>query len=112
MTLTVGPHVVSQQPFRCKTFGTVGTLEPLTYSTRTNTQSKGYSTVKLESFSLPLVILTDVTFHGALPYDVVKEFSVVSVHPPTAWTCHHFLLRVAAQVLPQLRTPFSRCFTI
>lgn len=34
--LTVGSHVVSQQSFCGETFGTVRTLEPLTYSTHSH----------------------------------------------------------------------------
>lgn len=43
---------------------------------------------------------------------MVKELGVAGVHPPTARACHHLLLGVAAQVLPQLRTPFSSGFAI
>lgn len=53
-----------------------------------------------------------LTFHVFLPNDVVKQLGVVGVHPPTAWTCHHLLLRVASQVLSQFRTPFDSGFTI
>ena len=52
------------------------------------------------------------TFHGTLSYDVVKELGVVCIHPPAAGTRHQLLLGVAAQVLPELSTPFSRGFTI
>lgn len=52
------------------------------------------------------------TFHGALSNYVVEKFCVAGVHPATAWTCHYLLLSMAAQVLPQLRTPFSSGFTI
>lgn len=52
------------------------------------------------------------TLQVFLPNDVVKQLSVVGVHPPAAGTCHYLLLSVTAQVLSQLRTPFSRSFTI
>lgn len=52
------------------------------------------------------------TFHVFLPDNMIKQLGVVGVHPSTARTRHHLLLSVAAQVLSQLRTPFSGGFTI
>lgn len=61
---------------------------------------------------LNFINLTESTFHGALSYDVVKQLCIVGIHPPTAGTCHHLFLSVAAQVLSQLRTAFSSRFTV
>lgn len=61
---------------------------------------------------LHFINLTESTFHGALSYDVVKQLCIVGIHPPTAGTCHHLFLSVAAQVLSQLRTAFSSSFTV
>lgn len=99
----MGPHVVPQKSFCCKSFGAVRALEPLTYNTHR---------VKRFSHLLPAFALPDVTFHSALSDDVVKEFGVVGVHAPAAWTRHDLLLSVAAQVLPQLGATFSCRFTI
>lgn len=90
--LTVSSHVVSQKPLRRKAFRTVGTLEHLTCSTHT---------AEIRQLLHDRVTTAEATFtiHVLLSNDVVEEFGVVGVHPPTAWTGHHLLLGVAAQVL-------------
>lgn len=96
--LTVCSHVVSKKPFCSKTFGAVRTLEPLTY--RMNKHNR-----TLEGNSIKWQIIYGswkrfcLTFHVFLPNHVVKQFGVVGVHPPTAWTSNYLLLSVAAEVL-------------
>lgn len=54
----------------------------------------------------------ELTVQHGLTADVVKELGVVGKHPTTGRAGHHLLLRVAAQVLPQLAAPFEGAVTV
>lgn len=43
---------------------------------------------------------------------MVEELGVVGEHPPTGWTGHHLLLRVAAQVLAQFAAPLEGAIAV
>lgn len=53
-----------------------------------------------------------LTVQRSLTADVVEELGVVGEHPAAGGARHHLLLRVAAQVLPQLAAPFERAVAV